>query len=167
MRVTTTAQRPDSSIVRELIDELDAIFAPNYPQESRHGYSVDKLLREDVAFFVVWVDDVPAGCGGVQRFAEGYAELKRMYVRPAFRGRGLGRHLVDYLSAYAADHGATVIRLRTGVLQVEAIGLYTSMGFRVIPPFGPYREDAVAFCLERRLSAVETGWDDVNGRPAQ
>jgi GNAT superfamily N-acetyltransferase len=151
VRVTTTAQRPDSPIARELIDELDAIFAPNYPPESRHGYSVEKLLREDVAFFVVSVDDASAGCGGVQVFDEGYAELKRMYVRPAFRGRGLGRHLVEHLSDHAADRGVAVIRLRTGALQVEAIGLYTSMGFRMIPPFGRYREDAVALCLERWL----------------
>jgi putative acetyltransferase len=152
VRVTTAAQRPDSPIARELIDELDAIFAPNYPPESRHGYSAEKLLREDVAFFVVSVDDEPAGCGGVQALAEGYAELKRMYVRPAFRGRGLGTHLVDYLSGYAADRGITAIRLRTGLLQVEAIGLYTSMGFRRIPPFGPYHEDAVSLCLERQLT---------------
>jgi len=152
MRLTTTAQRPDSPIARELIDELDAIFAPSYPPESRHGYSVEKMLREEVAFFVVWVDDVPAGCGGVQVFGEGYAELKRMYVRPAFRGRGLGTHLVEYLSGYAADRGITLIRLRTGVLQIEAIDLYISMGFCRIPPFGPYREDAVSLCLESRLT---------------
>ena len=154
MRVRTAAQCPDSPIARELIDELDAILAPNYPPESRHGYSVEKLLREDVAFFVVSVDDAPAGCGGVELFAEGYAELKRMYVRPAFRGRGLGRHLVEHLSGYAADHGVTVIRLETGVLQVEAIGLYRSMGFRKIPPFGPYREDPVSVCLESRVESV-------------
>jgi putative acetyltransferase len=151
VRVTTEAQRPDTPAARALIDELEAILAPNYPSESRHGYSVEKLLREEVAFFVAFADDVPAGCGGVQLFGADYAELKRMYVRPAFRGRGLGRHLVDHLSGHAAERGVTVIRLETGVLQAEAIGLYTSMGFRRIPPFGPYREDPVSLCMERRL----------------
>jgi putative acetyltransferase len=152
VRAVTTEQRPDSPVARELIDELEAILAPSYPPESRHGYSVEKLLREEVAFFVVSVDDLPAGCGGVQVFGdEGYAELKRMYVRPAFRGRGLGRHLVEHLSRHAAERGVTVVRLETGVLQVEAIGLYSSVGFRRIAPFGPYREDPVTLCMERRL----------------
>jgi len=157
MLVTTTAQRADSPVARELIAELDAILAPNYPPESRHGYSIEKLLREDVAFFVVAVDGAPAGCGGVQLFAEGYAELKRMYVRPAFRGMGLGRGLVVHLSQHAADRGIDVVRLETGVLQVAAIGLYTSIGFRPIPPFGPYRDDPVSVCLELRLSQPPAG----------
>jgi len=151
VRVRTTPERPDTPVARELIAELDELLAPNYPPESRHGYSVDKLLLEEVAFFVVAVDGVPAGCGGVQLVAGDYAELKRMYVRPAFRGRGLGRHLVEHLSGHAAEHGIDVIRLETGVLQVEAIGLYESMGFRRIPPFGPYWDDPVSVCLERRL----------------
>lgn len=153
VRLTTTRERPDAPVARELIGELDELLAPNYPPESRHGYSVEKLLLDEVAFFVVAIDDLPAGCGGVQLFGRDYAELKRMYVRPAFRGRGLGRHLVEHLSGHAAEHGIDLIRLETGVLQVEAIGLYESMGFRRIPPFGPYWDDPVSVCLERRLDA--------------
>ncbi len=120
--------------------------------ESRHGYSVEKLLREEVAFFVVRVGDRPAGCGGVQLVDGEYAELKRMYVRPAFRGRGLGKLLVERLTAHAVDYGIGVIRLETGIHQVEAIGLYTGLGFERIPPFPPYRNDPVSLCMEKRLA---------------
>jgi len=119
--------------------------------ESRHGYSVEKLLREEVAFFVAYVDDVAAACGGVQLVDGEYAELKRMYVRPAFRGHGLGKLLVERLTAHAVDHQIGVIRLETGIHQVEAIGLYTGMGFDRIPPFGPYSDDPVSLCMEKRL----------------
>jgi GNAT superfamily N-acetyltransferase len=119
--------------------------------ESQHGYSVDKLLREDVAFFVVYVGEAPAGCGGVQLVAGEYAELKRMYVRPAFRGQGLGKLLVERLTAHALEHGLTVLRLETGIHQAEAIGLYTRLGFERIPPFGPYWDDPVSLCMEKRL----------------
>jgi putative acetyltransferase len=151
--ITTRAELPNTPVARQLIEELDAFLVPNYPPESRHGYSIDKLLREDVAFFVVYVDDVPVGCGGVQLFDREYAELKRMYVRPRFRGQGLGKHLVEHLSRHAADRGITVIRLETGVRQVEAIGMYTEMGFEPIPPFGSYRDDPVSLCMEKRLDA--------------
>jgi GNAT superfamily N-acetyltransferase len=152
--ITTRPELPDTPAARQLIAELDALLAPNYPPESRHGYSVDKLLQEDVAFFVVYVNDVPAGCGGVKLFDSAYAELKRMYVRPQFRGQGLGKYLVERLSSHAADHGITVLRLETGIRQVEAIGLYTRLGFAPIPPFGPYRDDPVSLCMEKRLEPL-------------
>jgi ribosomal protein S18 acetylase RimI-like enzyme len=99
----------------------------------------------------VYWDGVPAGCGGVQLVGGEYAELKRMYVRPVFRGQGLGKLLVERLTAHAVGHGLTVIRLETGIHQEEAIGLYTSLGFERIPPFGPYWDDPVSLCMERRL----------------
>ena len=153
MRVTTRPARPDTADARQLVGELESILAPAYPTESRHGYSVEKLIRERVAFFVVSVDDEPAACGGVQLFGTEYAELKRMYVRPAFRGRGLGKHLVAHLCDHAAARGVTVIRLETGIWQVEALGLYERLGFTRIAPFGPYREDPVTVCMEKRLDA--------------
>src|SRR5205823_2233971 len=117
----------------------------------RHGYSVDKLLREAVAFFVVRVDGVPAGCGGVKVVGDEYGEIKRMYVRPPFRGRGLGRLLLVHFAAYARGRGLNVLRLETGIHQVEAIRLYERFGFERIEPFEPYREDPVSRCYEKRL----------------
>lgn len=142
--------RADSPVARELIRELDAILVPQYPAESRHGFDVEKLLRTNVAFFVVDVDGAPAGCGGVE-LTEGYAELKRMYVRPAFRGRGLGTLLVDHLTRHAAERGLTIVRLETGIHQTEALALYERTGFERIGPFGPYRPDPLSVFMERRL----------------
>lgn len=152
MQVAVRAVSPETLVAGELIAELDAVLAPQYPPGSRHGYSVDKLVREGVAFFVVEADGVPAGCGGVLLVHPEYAELKRMYVRPAFRGRGLGRVLVDHLAAHAAEHGLTTIRLETGVAQTEALLLYERAGFVRIPPFGPYRVDPLSICMEKRLA---------------
>lgn len=79
-------ERPDTPEAMQLIAELEMLLAPLYPQQSRHGYSVEKLQREAVAFFVTRQDGLPAGCGGVQLFGAEYGEVKRMYVRPQFRG---------------------------------------------------------------------------------
>jgi putative acetyltransferase len=149
--VTIAAERPDSAVAAELIAELEAYLVPMYPAESRHGYDVEKLLREGVAFFVVRSGDGVAGCGGVQIVGSEYGEIKRMYVRPAYRGQGLGRRMLDHLAAHTRAQGLDRLRLETGIHQREAIRLYEGYGFRRIPPFGPYREDPLSRCYEKSL----------------
>lgn len=149
MRIEITTTPADAPEAVALVEELEAHLAPQYPTESRHGFSVEKLLREGVRFFVARVDGVPAACGGVLFVDDEYAEVKRMYVRPAFRGRGLGRAVLEHLVAEAVANGLTVIRLETGVHQVDAIAMYEKAGFRRIPPFGPYWDDPLSRCYER------------------
>ena len=151
MSVVITRERPDSAAARELIEELEAHLRSLYPAESRHGYSVGQLLSERVAFFVIRCDDLPAGCAGIKLFGGEYGEVKRMYVRPVFRGRGLGKRLLEHLAAFARSEGAYVLRLETGIYQGEAIGLYERMGFVPIPPFGSYRDDPLSRFYEERL----------------
>jgi GNAT superfamily N-acetyltransferase len=145
------AERPDTPDAVALIDELEAHLASYYPRESRHGYSVAKLIAEGVAFFLIRTDGVPAGCGGIQIFGDAYGELKRMYVRPQFRGRGLAKLMLNHLTEYARSRGVGVLRLETGIHQHEAIGLYERAGFRSIPPFGNYRVDPLSKCYEKRI----------------
>ena len=151
MAVVITGERPDSEAAMELIAELEAHLSPLYPAESRHGYSVDKLLREGVAFFVIRCEGLPAGCGGLQLFGSEYGEVKRMYVRPAFRGLGLGKLMIAHLVTYARSQGIGSLRLETGIHQHEAIGLYERMGFKRIPPFGSYCEDPLSRFYEKSL----------------
>ena len=151
MSVVIAEERPNTRDATTLIEELDAHLGALYAVESRHGFSVDKLLKDGVRFFVTRDDGRPAGCGGVLLVGRDYAEVKRMYVRPAFRGRGFGRLMLDHLVEHARQHGLTVIRLETGIHQREAIMLYEQAGFHRIPPFGPYREDPVSLCYEKRL----------------
>ena len=154
MTVTITAEPPDTPDASLLVGELDAELEPLYARESRHGYSVEKLVAEGVAFFVARVDGVAAGCGGIK--VEGtYAELKRMYVRQRFRGSGLSKRMLEHLAAHARDQGISLLRLETGIHQHAAIALYEGGGFRRVPPFGPYREDPVSICYEKRLPANE------------
>ena len=151
MTASIALESPASADGRLLIGELDAEIEPLYARESRHGYSVDKLLAENVDFFVLREDGVPAGCGGVKRVDGEYAELKRMFVRRPFRGRGLSRLLLDHLTGFARDHGFALLRLETGIHQKAAIALYESAGFARIPPFGNYFDDPVSLCYEKRL----------------
>lgn len=151
MPTIITPERPDTPDAQLLIAELEAHLAPFYPATSRHGYSVEKLIQQGVAFFVTRHDDVPAGCGGVQFFNGEYGELKRMFVRPQFRGLGLAKLMLEHLENYALEHGIRVLRLETGIHQIEAIGLYQQMGYQPIPPFGEYVDDPLSRFFEKRL----------------
>lgn len=143
------AERPDAPDAKLLIRELQTHLESFYPPESRHGFSVQELIAENVAFFVLRADGQPAGCGGVMLVGRDYGELKRMYVRPKFRGSGYGQKLLDHLAGHARAHGVTLLRLETGIHQQAAIGLYEKVGFRRIPPFGPYTNDPLSLCYEK------------------
>lgn len=96
------------------------------------------------------MDGAAAGCGGVQIY-DGYGELKRMYVRPAFRGMGLAKQLIDVLAAQAKQEGVDLLRLETGIHQTEAIGLYERAGFVVTEPFGAYQENGTSVFYEKPI----------------
>ncbi len=151
MSTNITLERPDTPDAIALILELEAELDPLYPRTSRHGYSVDKLIAQGVIFFVVRSDGAPAGCGGVQLFGAEYGELKRMYVRPAFRGQGIAKQLLEHLEDYTRDQQIGLLRLETGIHQHAAIGLYERMGYQRIPPFGAYREDPNSLFFEKQI----------------
>jgi putative acetyltransferase len=151
MSVTIVPERPDTTDAIALITELEAHLEPLYPAKSRHGFSIDKLIAENVPFFVLRFDGAVAGCGGVKLFGTEYGEIKRMYVRPQFRGMGFAKLILDHLAAYALEHSVSLLRLETGIHQLEAIGLYERMGFQRIPPFGTYKPDPLSIFYERRI----------------
>jgi putative acetyltransferase len=152
MSTLITPERPDTPDATALIAELEAYLEPLYPRQSRHGYSVEKLIAEGVAFFLVRDDGAPVGCGGIQLFGTEYGEIKRMYVRPQSRGRGFAKLILNHLADYAWSHGVRTLRLETGIHQHAAIALYEQMGFQQIPPFGDYRYDPLSRCYEKRIS---------------
>jgi GNAT superfamily N-acetyltransferase len=151
MSTVISEERPNSPDAAALIAELEAHLDPLYPKESQHGLSVEDLVREEVAFFIIRHDEVPAGCGGVKLFGTEYGEVKRMYVRPEFRGLGLGKAMLGHLVEFARGQGVTVLRLETGIHQLEAMALYQRSGFQRIPPFGDYWDDPLSVFFEMKL----------------
>ncbi|NUW40648.1 GNAT family N-acetyltransferase [Nonomuraea rhodomycinica] len=119
-----------------------------------------KHLDPRIAFVLLWsgregVGGQAVGCAGLQPLEPGVGEVKRMYVRPAARGRGLSRRLLTEVEAMAGERGIHTLRLETGRLFTEAIGLYTAAGYVRIPRFGPYAGCAESVCFEKRLGAPQ------------
>jgi putative acetyltransferase len=123
--------------IRTLIGELEAELGANYTPEQRHGLSVDALFEPHIRFYVAWMEDSAAGCGGVALFS-GFAELKRMYVREGSRGLGIADALLERLTAEAAGAGHKLLRLETGTRQARAMQFYQRNGFALCEPYEPY-----------------------------
>ena len=122
---------------RALIGELDAELGAAYAPEQRHGLSVARVFRPGLAFFVARLDGEAAGCGGVA-FADGFAEVKRMYVRPGARGRGVARAILARLEDEARARGVARLTLETGDAQQAAMRFYERAGFGRCAAFGDY-----------------------------
>jgi putative acetyltransferase len=154
MAITINQERPDTPDAIALVDELEAVLTPLYPRESRHGYSVDKLIAQGVAFFLIRDNGAPVGCGGIQLHGKEYGELKRMYVRPLHRGSGFAKMMLNHLAEYARNRGVPMLRLETGIHQTAAIGLYERAGFKSVPPFGEYTPDPLSRFYEKRIEGL-------------
>jgi putative acetyltransferase len=139
MRITL--ESPNQPDIIALINELDAYQVPLYPIESHHGIDINALSAPNVLFAVAR-DEVglAAGCCAMVIEAE-YGEIKRMYTKPQYRGKGIARALVNMLEAEAKTRGCSVFMLETGYLQPEAIAFYANMGYSSCAPFGQYVED--------------------------
>ena len=123
--------------VRVLVAELEEDLAARYPPEQRHGLSLDAIFQPHIRFFVARVGGAAIGCAGVA-LLPGLAEVKRMYVRPAARGRGVAEALLARLEATARDAGLTRLCLETGDRQLAAIRVYQRNGFTRCEAFAAY-----------------------------
>ena len=153
----------------------DEYMASLYPAESNHLVSSESLRTGDAIFLGAFTSstmssgsetaDQPEKTGGLlsggdagecigcvaARFYReaGYAEIKRLYVQEAYRGRGLSRTLMSAIEAEVLAEGIDCARLEMGIYQPEADALYRSIGYRDIPPFGEYLVDPLSQFLEK------------------
>lgn len=148
--ITITPEPYDAPDGARLRAAMEAELHGRYGGESEPG---EKPSAEDVLVFLVARDGAgdALGCGALRRLDATTVEVKRMYVAPEGRGRGLSKRLLTALEAEAAARGATVVRLETGPLQPEAIGLYTRAGYGAIPCWGAYAGEPNSVCFERKL----------------
>ena len=138
---------PEASALRA---EGEAEVTARYGWDNEPGV---KPSAADVAVFLVARDDdgAPLGCGALRRIGTETYEIKRMYVRPAARGRGLGAAILRALEAEAVALGASLLCLETGPRQPEALALYERAGYRRVPCIGPYAGVEDSLCYERSL----------------
>lgn len=140
---------------RELIDELNADLAERYPEDGANHFRLDPAeVAPGRGVFLLAADQAtghPLGCGAVRLLDPGVAEIKRMYVRPAARGRRLGSALLAALEAAAVELGAQRLVLEMGDRQPAAQALYAKAGFVETDRFGDYVDSPLSVCLGKDL----------------
>jgi putative acetyltransferase len=155
MELTVADEPFDSADARRLVAALDAHLSELYPPEQRFGPNLrpEHLAPGHGTFVVARADGVAIGCGALRQLDETTAEVKRMYVEPERRGRGIAKQILDRLEAAALALGARRLVLETGIYQTEAIGLYLRSGFTAIDCFGEYADSPTSICFEKRAPA--------------
>lgn len=149
--VSIEAAAPDSPDAAALLARLDAELHERYPRGSVHGFSPEDIHRKDGVFLIARVADQPVGCGAVRPLSGATGEIKRMFVEPSMRRRGIARAILMSLEEASLRLGFEVLRLETGRLQPEAIRLYEAAGYARIPSFGEYASDPWSVCFEKSL----------------
>jgi ribosomal protein S18 acetylase RimI-like enzyme len=111
----------DRNAVREYVENALPKFVEAKPPQS--------------ILYILEVDGKAVGMGALMKLDEGVAELKRMYIRPEYRGYGYGRKMLDKLTETARDFGYFTLRLDTAEYMAAARHLYESQGFSVTGPY--------------------------------
>ena len=146
-------ESPDQPDVIQLIAELDAYQDTLYPPESRHALDLESLKRSNVLFAVARDAAGRAlGCGGVVVNAE-YGELKRMYVHPTSRGKGIARQVLALLEAEASRRDCRLLMLESGPYQPEALAFYEASGYVRRGPYGEYHDDPLSVFMQKSVAA--------------
>jgi putative acetyltransferase len=149
-------EHPNQADVISLIAELDAYQDTLYPPEARYALDLASLERENVLFVVARNEGSAAvGCGAVV-LGRDTGELKRMFVRPAFRSQGAATQVLAKLENEAAARGCQLIQLETGPRQPDAIAFYKKHGFSVCGAFGNYPEHPLSVFMEKGLIGVHS-----------
>ncbi|WP_110206728.1 GNAT family N-acetyltransferase [Nocardioides daejeonensis] len=140
-----------------LVAAVQAEYVERYGGPDDSPVDVAEFEVPQGAFFVGSLEGVPVATGAWRRSgvsalgSTATAEVKRMYVVPAARRRGLSRRMLAHLERTAAEAGAAVLVLETGTRQPEAIALYESSGYRPVPGFGHYRDSPLSRCFAKAL----------------
>jgi GNAT superfamily N-acetyltransferase len=144
----------DSPVAQDLIARVQQEYVVRYGGPDAAVVDAAEFAFPAGIFLVAFVGDVAAGCGGWRVLEPGQVEVKRVFVDPAFRRRGLAEVLMAALEDSAARAGHREIVLNTGPEQPEALVLYDRLGYRPVSGFGVYACTEGAIFLGRPLTAV-------------
>ena len=153
MKPTIKQESVDSPAAQELIAALNAELDERYPEEGANHFRLDpnEVAPGRGAFLVAYADGVAVGSGAVRLNEPGVAEIKRMYVVPQWRGRGIAGAVLSALEDHAHQLGARRLVLETGSRQPESIAVYSRAGFVEIPRFGEYLDSPLSLCMGKAV----------------
>lgn len=134
----------------ELVKHLDADLAEKDGDE--HSFFAQFNGLDKIKFVVLaYAHGKPLGCGAIKEYEPGTMEIKRMFVSPESRGKGIATKILLELERWVAEQCYASCILETGKKQTEAIGLYKKNGYTLIPNYGQYADVESSVCFEKQL----------------
>jgi GNAT superfamily N-acetyltransferase len=143
----TNADHPD---FRSLVDLLTGYLAVLDGDQHAFYNQYNKLdaMRHVV---VVYINEIPVGCGAIRQFDENTTEVKRMFVMPEYRGKGIAATILKELEDWAKELGFTYCILETGIKMKDAIRLYQRNAYTPIENYGPYAGLDNSVCMKKHI----------------
>ncbi|MEO5948674.1 MAG: GNAT family N-acetyltransferase [Chitinophagaceae bacterium] len=150
--IITKRTKSSNNDFQTLVKALDADLKIRDGEEHDfyHQFNKIDMIKHAV---VAYDGDLPVGCGAVKEFAADAMEVKRMFVPPQHRGKGIASIILKELENWCRELGYKKCILETGKKQPEAIELYKKNGYHIIPNFGQYSTVANSICFEKDLAS--------------
>ena len=146
--IHTDFSNPDFT---SLVEKLDAYLTVIDGDD--HAFYDQYNGIEDIKYAVVaYEGEMAVGCGAIKEFEPGVMEVKRMFVNPEYRGKGIASRILTELENWASEMGNTKCILETGKRQVEAVQFYHKAGYSVTPNYGQYAGVENSLCFQKELS---------------
>jgi putative acetyltransferase len=152
MELRVSLEDPAQPEIIALLEDSERYSASLYPAESNHHLPLDALRAAHIRFLVARDGAGRAVGTGALVLCGVWAELKRMWVVPELRGKGVSRTMLQALEAKAREEGVRCLRLETGIENHAALALYERAGFTRCDPFGDYRPDPLSVFMQKQLA---------------
>jgi putative acetyltransferase len=148
--IRTNSDNPDFIALVGLLDsELEKIDGAEHSFYAQFS-TIDKIKNVVLAY----LNGIPTGCGAIRKFTSNTMEIKRMYVLPNSRDKGIASKILAELEKWTIELSCSKCVLETGKRQPEAIGLYIKRGYTLIPNYGQYENIENSVCFEKELKPV-------------
>ncbi|MEP7145718.1 MAG: GNAT family N-acetyltransferase [bacterium] len=132
-----------TTLLDEVLRESDGAEHPFFAQ-----FNKSEDLQNAV---VVYLNSIPAGCGALKKYSDDTAEIKRMFVRPEYRGQGLAKNILKELELWSEELKYSECILETGKNLSDAIRLYQSSGYEIISNYGQYAGVEMSVCMRKNI----------------
>lgn len=145
---------PDDPDVITVFSDIDRLINSLYPVATAQSLSISQLAQPNVYAIGLKNEEGIIACGAIvmQFDTKPYGEIRRLYVKPNHRGKGLSRRIMQILLHHAGEEAIPLIRLETGPKQTESISLYENLGFKRCASFGEYTDNPNSLFMELGLS---------------
>ena len=140
----------DNEDFRLLVGELDKELWSRY-HNRQAVYDQLNVIEHNKNVIVAYSDGIAVGCGCFKKFEDKSVEIKRMFVKPPYRGRKIAFSILNELEKWARELDNTGTVLETGIKQPEAIQLYRKSGYIVVENYGPYKNLKESVCMQKPL----------------